>query len=106
MRWGNVAGSQGSVIRIWQDALRRGELLTITDATATRFWVAMQEAVDAVWYAAQQDTAGVLYVPHSQAFTVRDLAVAMIEQHHKVSTQFASLSLGIYTKDIGRRPAE
>ena len=106
VRWGNVAGSQGSVIRIWQEALRRGELLTITDATATRFWVAMQEAVDAVWDAAQQETAGVLYVPHSPAFMVQDLAVAMIRREFKLHSMHAEIALSVHTKDIGRRPAE
>lgn len=104
VRWGNVAGSQGSVITIWRDALRQGMPLRVTDPTATRFWVDMAEAVQTVWQAACAPTRGMVYVPHSPAFTVRDLVVAMLRQHGRSVLDADAFALS--TQQVGRRPAE
>lgn len=47
-RYGNVAGSTGSVIPIWREHCAKGEPLMITDPDCTRFWMTMQQAVDLV----------------------------------------------------------
>ena len=108
VRWGNVAGSQGSVILIWREALRRGEKLGITDAAATRFWVDMNEAVRLVWYVATAPTRGMIYVPHSPAFNVEDLALALVRQEcgggfYDFNTKNDLVS---HVMAIPRRPAE
>ena len=69
-RYGNVAGSRGSVIPLW----RRTENPRITDPECTRFWMTMDEAVNLVLGAAGTDE---LVIPKLPAFRLGDLAEAM-----------------------------
>jgi UDP-N-acetylglucosamine 4,6-dehydratase len=45
VRYGNVAGSRGSILPIWKERARKGESLLITDRRMTRFWMTIQDAV-------------------------------------------------------------
>lgn len=38
-RFGNIYGSRGSVVDIWQEQLANGEIPTITNPDMTRFWI-------------------------------------------------------------------
>ena len=76
MRYGNVAGSQGSVIPLWRRLADEGRKLPITDLRMTRFWMTISEAVDfALWVARQP--AGQTYVPRMPSFKLVDLAFAI-----------------------------
>ena len=46
VRYGNVAGSRGSVIPLWIDQIRAGNPITITDGSMTRFIMSLEEAVE------------------------------------------------------------
>lgn len=50
-RFGNIFGSNGSVVRLWLDAQRRGGTLHVTDPAMTRFMFSVEEAVATVDYA-------------------------------------------------------
>jgi UDP-N-acetylglucosamine 4,6-dehydratase len=45
MRYGNVCGSNGSVVPVFRSLLAAGKPITITDKRMTRFWVTMPQAV-------------------------------------------------------------
>jgi len=76
MRYGNVAGSQGSVIPLWRDLADRGRRLPLTDVRMTRFWITLAEAVDFACWVADQP-AGKVYVPRMPSFKLVDLAFAI-----------------------------
>ena len=50
-RYGNVMCSRGSVIPLFIDRIRKGEPLTVTDPSMTRFLMNLDEAVDLVQFA-------------------------------------------------------
>jgi len=78
VRYGNVAGSRGSVIPYFKSILERGEMtLPITDFEMTRFWVGLNEAVDLVFEAIAFCRGGEAFVTKSPSFRVLDLARVM-----------------------------
>lgn len=62
VRFGNVLGSRGSVIPIWQKQLDAGEPLTVTDAGMKRYKMTIEEAVTLVIEAARVDEGGTITI--------------------------------------------
>lgn len=75
-RYGNVAGSNGSVIPLWRELIDRGEHVTVTDHECTRFWMDMSEAVDLVFSAINAMPQDPL-IPLLPAYRLDDLLTAM-----------------------------
>jgi len=79
VRYGNVAGSRGSVLETFQRRLTAGEPLTLTHPAMTRFWMTAEEAVALVCYAAIHADRGELWVPVLPAFRMADLVRAFYD---------------------------
>ena len=62
VRFGNVLGSNGSVVPIFQDQLEKGEPLSITDPEMTRFFMTIPEASWLIMDAAALGESGDLFV--------------------------------------------
>lgn len=62
VRFGNVMGSRGSVIPIWQRQIERGESLTVTDERMTRYMMTIPEACSLVIEAALVGTGGEIFL--------------------------------------------
>ena len=80
VRYGNVAGSRGSVIHLWRQAVAKGDPVNLTDERMTRFWLTLPEAVQLVMQAANPNgvvLAGDLVVPVLPSFRVKDLLRAI-----------------------------
>ena len=77
VRYGNVAGSRGSVIPTWLQLQALGKPLPITDPSMTRFWIRMSEAVELVLWTLGQRVAGAVVIPKLPSFRVTDLWHAM-----------------------------
>lgn len=86
VRYGNIIGSRGSIVPIWRAAIRRGEPVTITDPTMTRFLITLDEALDLVDLAMEQEPEGAVYVKRSPAATVAQLARVIAGSHPTVVT--------------------
>src|SRR5690606_10629866 len=67
-RYGNVAGSRGSVIPFWRRLAREGEPLPVTDPRMTRFYMGMHEAVTFVLGALGRMQGGEIFVPKLPSF--------------------------------------
>jgi UDP-glucose 4-epimerase len=76
-RYGNVMASRGSVIPLFVDQMRRGQPLTVTDPSMTRFLMSLDDSVDLVIHAFTHGQQGDIFVQKAPASTVADLASAL-----------------------------
>ncbi|RJR30253.1 UDP-N-acetylglucosamine 4,6-dehydratase (inverting) [Candidatus Microgenomates bacterium] len=75
-RYGNVAGSRGSIIPLFYEQRKNGKI-TITHKDMTRFWITLEQAVDFVMKAIEQMEGGEVFIPKMPSFRVIDLAKAI-----------------------------
>ena len=92
VRYGNVMGSRGSVVPLFQARIKAQESLPVTDRRMTRFWITLDQAVRFVVDSFDQMSGGELYVPRIPSMKIVDLADA--------------LAPGYPTVEIGIRPGE
>jgi len=76
-RYGNVMASRGSVIPLFIEQIRRGNPITITDPSMTRFMMTLDDAVDLVLYAFEHGQPGEVFVQKAPAATIEVLAKAL-----------------------------
>ncbi len=62
VRFGNVAGSSGSVLRLFWERIERREAIRVTDPRATRFFMSVPEAVHLILRAAALGTGGETFI--------------------------------------------
>mgnify|MGYP004455353733 FL=1 len=79
VRYGNVAGSRGSVIPFFDRLLKEGKTeLPITDYRMTRFWISLPEGVQLVLKALKEAKGGETFISKIPSFKITDLAQAMM----------------------------
>lgn len=107
VRFGNVLGSAGSVVPIFQQQIARGGPVTLTDANVERYFMTIPEAVQLVlravalsMIATDADEAGVLTLEMGEPVKIIDLAKRMIELQGLVPGR------DIEIKITGLRPGE
>jgi UDP-N-acetylglucosamine 4,6-dehydratase (inverting) len=76
VRYGNVMGSRGSVIPFFLGKRHEG-MLPVTDERMTRFNITLQEGVDMVLDAIDNQWGGELYVPRIPSYRITDVAEAI-----------------------------
>lgn len=80
VRYGNVAGSRGSVIPLFKQMKIDGvESFPITDFRMTRFWITLEEGVNLVFKALEESKGGETYISKIPSFLITDLAKAVSE---------------------------
>jgi UDP-N-acetylglucosamine 4,6-dehydratase/5-epimerase len=97
-RFGNVLGSAGSVVPVFQHQIASGGPLTITEPEMTRFFMTLRESVDLVLTAAAVSLGGEIFIPKMHAVRLQDLAEAMIK--------LQSPARPIVIQRVGLRPGE
>ena len=78
-RYGNVMCSRGSVIPLWIDQIRKGNPITLTEPSMTRFIMSLEEAVDLVLFAFEHGKNGDILVQKAPACTIQTQAEAVCE---------------------------
>lgn len=82
VRYGNVDGSNGSVMPYFKKLAAEGKRLPVTDVRMTRFSISMDAAIDLVIKAAgcAQTMPGTIWIPKLPSFKVMDLVQALSDQ--------------------------
>jgi FlaA1/EpsC-like NDP-sugar epimerase len=81
VRFGNVLGSRGSVIPIWQRQINEGKNITITDPDMTRYFMTIEEACELVIQAGNRDSEGeIMILDMGEPIKIIDLAKRIIAE--------------------------
>jgi FlaA1/EpsC-like NDP-sugar epimerase len=102
-RFGNVAGSRGSVIPLFHQQIQEGGPVTLTDSIMTRFVMTLSDAVGLVLESMQLSKGGEVFVTKMPVLNIRDMAEVMIEM---LAPLYGHDPSGIHLSEIGPRPGE
>ena len=91
VRYGNVMGSNGSVMPFFLKKRKEG-ILPITDKKMTRFNISLQDGCEMVFYAIDQAWGGEVFVPKIPSYNIVDVATAIAPECEQ--------------KEVGIRPGE
>ncbi|MDC0343737.1 polysaccharide biosynthesis protein [bacterium] len=107
VRFGNILGSSGSVVPLFQDQVRRGGPVLVTDRRATRYFMTVQEAAQLVMIAGANARGNdILVLDMGRAVPIYLLARKVIE-HAGYSVRDSSNPKGdIAIRFIGLRKGE
>ncbi len=111
VRYGNVMGSNGSVIPFFLGKRKTGEL-PVTDPEMTRFNITLEGGVEMVLHALEHAWGGEIFVPKIPSYRILDVAEAIgpeckkvevgIRPGEKVHEEMITSSDSFYTYDLGK----
>lgn len=111
VRYGNVMGSNGSVIPFFLNKRKDG-VLPITEPNMTRFNISLQGGVAMVMHALEHAWGGEIFVPKIPSYKVTDVAEAIgpecekpvigIRPGEKIHEEMITDSDSFYTWDLGK----
>ena len=86
-RYGNVFGSTGSVVPIFDKLIKENKPLTVRNGAMTRFFMPVSACVDIILHALELGQNGELWVYKSKACTIKDLADAFSDNQIVTGTE-------------------
>ncbi|MCB2181375.1 MAG: SDR family NAD(P)-dependent oxidoreductase [Desulfobulbaceae bacterium] len=102
-RFGNVLGSNGSVVEIFKQQISRGGPVTLTHPDMTRFVMSVEQAVRLVIDSVPLARGGDVFITKMPVARISDLAEVMIEQ---LAAQHGYDPADIEIVEIGSKPGE
>ena len=101
VRFGNVIGSSGSVIPTFQDQIKKGGPITITDPNMQRYFMSISEAAQLILQAGALGSGGEIYVlDMGDPVNIKDIAYELIRLSGLEPEKDISIDY------IGSRPGE
>jgi FlaA1/EpsC-like NDP-sugar epimerase len=113
VRYGNVMGSNGSVMPFFLNKKKKGEkFLPITHDQMTRFNISLQDGCEMVFYAIEKAWGGEIFVPKIPSYKISDVATAIapdleqkvvgIRPGEKLHEEMITASDSYNTVDLGK----
>ena len=112
VRYGNVMGSNGSVIPFFIKKKKTEGILPITDKSMTRFNISLQAGVDMVMFALEYALGGEVFIPKIPSYNILDVAEAIgpecakpivgLRPGEKIHEEMITPSDSFYTYDLGK----
>jgi len=111
VRYGNVMGSNGSVMPFFLDKKKEG-VLPITDERMTRFNISLEDGCEMVFHAIDTAWGGEIFVPKIPSYKITDVAKAIapdckheivgIRPGEKLHEEMITMSDSFNTWDLGK----
>lgn len=111
VRYGNVMGSNGSVIPFFLKKRKEG-VLPITNPNMTRFTITLDDGVDMVLHALEHAWGGEMFIPKIPSYRIMDVAEAIgpdcekkiigLRPGEKIHEEMITSSDSFYTYDLGK----
>lgn len=76
VRYGNVVGSRGSIVKIIEEQKKMGEV-TLTHEDMTRFWITLDQGIALVLTALERSHGGEIFVPKIPSMKIKDFITAL-----------------------------
>ncbi|MBY6189175.1 polysaccharide biosynthesis protein [Microbulbifer agarilyticus] len=97
-RFGNVLGSRGSVVPIFEKQILDGKDITLTSTDMTRFVMTIEEAADLVLDSGRIALGGEVFITKMPVVRIEDLAHSMIDilaSRHNLKHDYKVIEIGI-----------
>jgi FlaA1/EpsC-like NDP-sugar epimerase len=102
-RFGNVLGSNGSVVPIFRKQIAKGGPVTLTDPGMTRFIMSIDEAVKLILDSVSLSKGGDVLITKMPVIRIKDLAEVMIDS---LAQEYGYQPDAIKIINIGSKPGE
>jgi len=102
-RFGNIAGSRGSVIPLFCDQIRDGGPITLTSPDITRFFMSLEDAGRLVIKSMMSARNGETFVTRMKSMRIQSLAYVL---RNLMAPAYGRIPAGIEIRVCGLRPGE
>ena len=107
VRFGNVLGSNGSVVPLFKEQIAHGGPVTLTDASMTRYFMSIHEAAELIVQAGSLSTGGdVFLLDMGEPVLIKELAENMVRLAGFSVRREGALDGDIEIVEVGKRPGE
>ena len=112
VRYGNVAGSRGSVMPYFIKASKEKKFINLTDKNMTRFNISLDDSIEMVLWALKNCIGGEIVIPKIPSYRIMDLVKAAnienkikitgVRPGEKIDEELISKAEALNTLDIGK----
>jgi FlaA1/EpsC-like NDP-sugar epimerase len=96
VRFGNIVGSNGSIVPIFLEKIKNGENIPLTDVRMTRFMITKEQAAEVIFDAIKYGRGGEIFVKQVTSIKILDFIEVLINKLNSSSKIFT----------MGLRPGE
>lgn len=93
IRGGNVLGSNGSVVPIFIDQIKKNNEVTVTVGHMTRYFLTLPEAIHLLFHASEAGVGGETFVMKMPSFYISDLAGVLIDHYGNKDTKIREIGI-------------